>query len=1089
MSELPTGTVTLLLADIEGSTRLWDTEPDTMRAAITCLDEVLAAVALTHHGVRPLEQGEGDSFVIAFQRVADAVACALDLQRAPLSPIALRIGLHTGDIQLRDENNYVGPTINRAARLRDLAHGGQTVLSGVTEALMAEQLPPEVTLVDLGTHALRDLPRPEHVAQLCHPDLNNEFPPLRTAASTTNLPIQLTNFIGRQTEIEHVRRTLDGHRLVTLTGAGGAGKTRLAVHVATTAADEFDGVCYIDLAPINHPEAVAATAARTLNLPDQPGRSTTDTLQRFLRDRHLLLVLDNCEHLLEASAQLATAILAGADRLSILATSREPLGVAGEATWQVPSLPLANEAGALFADRARLARADFSLTEDNTATVTEICRRLDGMPLAIELAAARVRTLTLTEIVDSLHDRFRVLTGGSRTSVRRQQTLRASVDWSHALLTDHERILFRRLAVFLGSFDLAAVRAVAGDGTIEHYQVLDQLTLLADKSLVVADNTGGQTRYRLLETMRQYALEKLGESGEADAIRSRHRDYYTAMVSQLSAPVQTGHEQRVAQAEAEMDNLRGAFEWSLENNDTEQALALASSLHVLWWTRGRTRQGRAWFDAALPKYELPGVPPAVYARALAEHAFLDTWVTGSATMDSARQALAIARELDEPALLTRVLTACGFTSGYTGDAELARTYFTEAAELARTLGDNWSLIQILAWQASVAETAGFPLVSGPLAEEGGALAAAIDDRQGLRICQHSCGWTRVQRAELTAAVAQLRAVQADAEAAHDEMSAIGATLGLSIAYADQGQPGPARAMAMRAVEIARGLDRYFLGLATGTLALAELADDNIEAARVACTQNWEQLSPTHPELAAVHLAHHAVHVALAERNLPLARHCAETAAGQSTGWHLALASLALARVAQAEGHAEESERQAHEALAAVADSGALLPLPDVLEHLGGTALCNNSPSRAARLLGAAEAFRQRTGVVRFPMYDAAYDESVAALRVALPEEDFVAAWAEGAGLSADEAIAYVQRGRGERRRSTSGWDSITRAELDVVRLAGDGLGNKEIAARLFISPRTVQAHLSHIYSKLGLTSRIQLAQEANRRAVYTDQYR
>lgn len=1088
MSELPTGTVTLLLADVEGSTRLWDTQPDIMRAAIARLDDILATVAATHHGARPVEQGEGDSFVIAFQRAADAVACALDLQRAPLAPIALRIGLHTGDIQLRDANNYIGPTINRAARLRDLAHGGQTVLSGITEALVAEQLPPDVTLVDLGSYALRDLPRAEHVAQLCHPDLRNEFPPLRTATTHYNLPVQLTNFIGRQSEIDHVRRTLDDHRLVTLTGAGGAGKTRLAVQVATMVAGEFDGVCYIDLAPINHPEAVAVTAARTLNLPDQPGRSTTETLQRFLRDRRLLLVLDNCEHLLEASAQLATAILAGAQQLSILATSREPLGVSGEATWQVPSLPLADEAVALFADRARLARSSFSLTEDNTSSVTEICRRLDGMPLAIELAAARVRTLTLTEIVDSLHDRFRLLTGGSRTSVRRQQTLRASVDWSHALLTDNERILFRRLAVFLGGFDLDAARAIAGDDTIERYQVLDQLTLLADKSLVVTDDTGGRTRYRLLETMRQYALEKLGESGEADTIRSRHRDYYTAMVSQLSAPARAGHDQRVAQAESEMDNLRGAFEWSLENHAVENALRLASSLDVLWWTRGRVQQGRTWFNAALPDHEPPDVAPAVYARALAEHAFLDTWVTGSASTESARRALSMARELDDPALLFRALTACGFTLGYTGEAEVAATYFVEAGELARAVGDSWALIQILAWQANIAQAAGFPLTALPYAEEACVLAEALDDRHGLRISQVSRAWVHVQRAELGAAVTEFRAILADAEAAHDEMSAIGATTGLAVAHANQGHAADARTMALRAVEIARGLDVYFLGLATGTLAIAELAADNITAARQASTQNWEQLGATHPQLATEHLTHHTVHSALAEGDLPLARHCAETSAGRATGWHQAVAQLAWSRIAQAEGQVDEAERHVHEAVAAAADSGALLPLADILEHLAALALCHDA-ARATRILAAADGFRQRTGVVRLPMYDGAYDESIASVRAAMSPEDFAAAWEEGARLSTDEAIAYVQRGRGERRRSTTGWDSITRAELDVVKLAGDGLGNKEIAARLFVSPRTVQAHLSHIYAKLGLTSRVQLAQEANRRGLPADECR
>ena len=294
-----------------------------------------------------------------------------------------------------------------------------------------------------------------------------------------------------------------------------------------------------------------------------------DTLPRFVADRQMLVVLDNCEHLLDASAALVVALLGAAARLTLLATSREPIGVAGEVSWRVPSLSLADEAIELFTDRARHARPDFAVSDDNAAAVAEICRRLDGVPLAIELAAARVRALSLAEILDSLHDRFRLLTGGARTAVRRQQTLRASVDWSHALLTEPERVLFRRLAAFLGGFDLDAAQAVAGGGDVERYQVLDQLTLLVDKSLVVADDSRGRTRYRLLETVRQYALEKLGESGEADAVRSRHRDYYTALAALVDAPAGSDYEQRLEQAEIEIDNLRAAFAWSRENSDIE----------------------------------------------------------------------------------------------------------------------------------------------------------------------------------------------------------------------------------------------------------------------------------------------------------------------------------------------------------------------------------------------------------------------------------------------------------------------------------------------------------------------------------------
>jgi class 3 adenylate cyclase len=312
---LPTGTVTLLLADVEGSTRLWETQPDEMTTAIARLNQTVSAIIAAHDGVRPVEQGEGDSFVAAFTRASDAVAAAVELQRTPLAPIRLRIGVHTGEIQLRDEGNYAGPTINRTARLRDLGHGGQILLSGVTEALVLDRLPDDAWLTDLGVHPLRDLPRPERVVQLCHPDLVNEFPPLRVSKAVTSqrLPMQLTSFVGRDAELTQVRDLLKENRLLTLTGAGGAGKTRLAIEVARQHSGEFgDGIWYVDLAPITDPDVVPIAVARAFELPDQPGRSTMDALLRFVRDHQMLVVLDNCEHLLDASAELVVALLAAA---------------------------------------------------------------------------------------------------------------------------------------------------------------------------------------------------------------------------------------------------------------------------------------------------------------------------------------------------------------------------------------------------------------------------------------------------------------------------------------------------------------------------------------------------------------------------------------------------------------------------------------------------------------------------------------------------------------------------------------------------------------------------------------------------------
>jgi predicted ATPase/class 3 adenylate cyclase/DNA-binding CsgD family transcriptional regulator len=1079
---LPTGTVTLLLADVEGSTRLWETQPDEMSAAVARLNRAVSDLITAHGGVRPVEQGEGDSFVAAFARASDAVAAALEIQRAPLAPIRLRIGVHTGEVQVRDEGNYAGPTINRTARLRDLGHGGQTLLSGVTEALVLDRLPEDAWLTDLGTHPLRDLPRPERVVQLCHPDLVDEFPPLRTlkAFAATNLPVQLTSFVGRDTELTQLRELLAQNRLVTLSGAGGAGKTRLAIQVAAQLTGEFgDGVWWVDLAPITDPELVPLTVARALGLPDQPGRSTMDTLLRFVRDRQMLVVLDNCEHLLDASAELVVALLGAAAGLTLLATSREAMGVAGEVSWRVPSLSLADEAIELFTDRARRARPDFTLTDGNAAAVGEICARLDGVPLAIELAAARVRALSLLEIVDSLHDRFRLLTGGARTAVRRQQTLRASVDWSHALLTEPERVLLRRLAVFLGGFDFDAARAVAGGGDVQRFQVLDQLTLLVDKSLVVADNSSGRTRYRLLETVRQYAAEKLGESSEADAVRARHRDHYTALAALLDTPAGSDYEERIEQANIEIDNLRAAFTWSNENSDIELAMRLASSLWPLWFGLG-IREGLAWFNTAMPDdtTQHAEVAPSVWARALADQGLLDSWVGGAASLDQAQKALAIARDIDDPAVLARVLTACCLIAVFI-TPEVARLYFAEAIGLARALDDRWRLSELLSWQAlGAALVAGDPIVGRAAAEEGRDLAESIGDRGHSRLCRFSLGFAQLCHGDLAGAVARFGGVAAEAEAAHDEVRRVHSLALQGAALAWQGEAGAARAVADVAVESAAELAAISAGLAYSSLAAAALADGDAATARQACEAGCQYVSAL--LAAAAMLGTYSAQAALAYGDLTAARRWADEAVSTTTGSWLMLALTTRTRVAIAQGEPEQAEHDAHHALAVAASMQAYLGVSDTLECLGTLAGAASSHREAARLFGAAEAIRQRMGMVRFKVWDADYEAAVAALRDAMGENDFESAWAEGAALSTEEAIAYAQRGRGQRKRPTSGWQALTPTELDVVRLVSEGLANNDIATRLFVSPRTVQTHLTHVYSKLGLTSRVQLVQESAR---------
>ena len=1076
VSELvPTGTVTLLLADVEGSTRLWETQPDEMTAAFANLDRTLAEVVGIHGGVRPIEQGEGDSFVIAFGRASDAVACALDLQRAPLAPIRLRIGLHTGEVQLRDEANYIGTTINRTARLRDLAHGGQTVLSSTTTDLVCDRLPTDAWLAELGTHPVRDLPRPERVAQLCHPDIRNEFPPLRTAkaARSHNLPAQLTRFIGRTGQLDEVRRLLLDNRLVTLTGAGGAGKTRLAVEVATRLTDEFeDSVWWVDLAPVADPVAVSVTVARTLGLPDQPGRSPLETVQRFISDRKTLLLLDNCEHLLEICGDAITRLLGGCPCLTILTTSREPISVAGEVTWRVPSLSLQDEAIALFTDRAKRARPTFHIAGDDADLVAEICRRLDGMPLAIELAAARVRALSLRQIADSLNDRFRLLTGGARNVLRRQQTLRASVDWSHALLTEPERTLFRRLGVFMGGFDLDAAQAVAATTETEQFQIVDQLSLLVDKSLVLADDVSGSMRYRLLETVRQYALEKLSESGEADAVRDRHRDHYVDVATGLE-----GDARLVEWAECEMDNVRAAHTWSIDKAEFEKALQVVSSLYRLWVARGRMREGIAGFEFVFSdrRYRDADVTPAVWVRAVAQMNTLAAWISAPASLQRAQEALAAARELDDKSLIALCLAACGATAYFSPDVALP--YIQEAVDLARAAGDRSILSDVRSYQAFASHAAGQPTASQAAAEEGRDVAESLGDGFTSRHCRIWLGIALGFQGELARGAAVLQSALEEARAAGEHMLALIAFLGIGHWEAAQGEHEKADRTAQSAIATSAAMggfheDSVYILRA----AVALIAGDPL-AAKEACEMAVAVAAPQRVWFAKA-LAPMA-EALLGCGELIAARRWTDEVVELAPGGHRVGALTARAIVALAQGEPDQAERDAHAALALALQTRAFLRIATTFDCLGLVAADGGDRRASARLLGVAAGIRQRTGEVRFVLQPEC-DAMAAELQQVLGRRDFDAAWAEGAALSTEEAIAYTQRGRGERKRPASGWDSLTPTERDVVRLAAEGLGNKDIAERLFVSPRTVQTHLTHVYAKLGLASRIQLVQEAAR---------
>lgn len=534
MTTPPTGTVTFLFTDIQGSTKLWREHPEAMKRSHARHNAILQNAIETNNGY--IFQIIGDAFCAAFHKAGDAVKAALQAQAELTSEawgeaiIKVRMGIHTGEAELKEDGQYNGyMTLSRTQRLMSAGHGGQVLISLASEELIRDDPPANLELRDLGERRLKDLIRPKRIFQLVAPDLPSEFPPLKTLdAFPNNLPLQLTSFIGRETQIAQVKKELDEHRLVTLTGSGGTGKTRLSLQVAADLLDAFpNGVWFVELAPLSDPDLIPQTILSAIGISEQKDRAALEVLQDYLQTRTTLLVLDNCEHLITRAAEVANAILTAAPKVKILASSREALGVQGELSWHVPSLSLPDpkklpepealtqyEAVRLFIDRAMLVNSYFTVTKDNAPAIAQICFRLDGIPLALELAAARVRMLSVDQISSRLDDRFRLLTGGARTALPRQQTLRATIDWSYDLLAENEQLLLRRLAVFAGGWTLELAEQTCSDETIDPYEVMDMLGKLVDKSLVAVYESVTGTRYRILETVRQYAREKLFESGE-----------------------------------------------------------------------------------------------------------------------------------------------------------------------------------------------------------------------------------------------------------------------------------------------------------------------------------------------------------------------------------------------------------------------------------------------------------------------------------------------------------------------------------------------------------------------------------------------
>ena len=708
MSEPPSGTVTFLFADIEGSTRLWEQHPDAMAAALTQHDELLRAAVESCGG--HVVKNTGDGLFAVFARADSAVAAALAGQRDLAAAtwgvpgrLRVRMGVHTGHSEFHD-GDYHGPAVNRAARLATAGHGDQVLVSGTTQALVGDELPQGAELLDLGEHWLRDLARPVRVFQFVHPTLPAKFPPIRSLdALPGNLPRQLTSFVGREVEVGRLCALVGDHSLVTLTGVGGVGKTRLAIEVAAEAAQVFpDGVWLCELAPVTDPTAVSETLAATLDVRPFPGRALDDTVLEYLAPKRLLMVLDNCEHLLAAVAELVDMILKRCPRVAVLATSREGLALPGEQIVAVPALELPQvdaapgvigqaEAVRLFCDRAVAANADFALTPRNSTPVAQLCRRLDGIPLAIELAAARVRSLSPEDLVSRLDQRFKLLTRGSRASLERHQTLRNAIDWSYDLLGEPERVLLRRMSVFAGSFDLAAAEAVVSGGDIDGGDVVDLLTQLVDRSLLDVDPVAGGVRYRLLETIRQYAQQRLEASGEMAALRGRHLTYYMRL-SEKAGPHLRGHDQ-IAWASAlapETDNFRAALDWAVEATLPDQGLRLVIPLMVTGIPTGWIYTDWADVARSIPSASAHELFPLAVAYAAMRVVF-------RGEHDRAAELVAIAQAAQTALGTTHlwVHAAAGTVALFQGDLEGTRRHAEAWAELARAHDEGYELAKAL----------------------------------------------------------------------------------------------------------------------------------------------------------------------------------------------------------------------------------------------------------------------------------------------------------------------------------------------------------------------------------------------------------
>jgi predicted ATPase/class 3 adenylate cyclase/DNA-binding CsgD family transcriptional regulator len=1022
--DVPTGTITLLFTDIEGSTLLLQHVGEQYNSVLAQCRQVLRTAFQQYHGHEVDTQG--DAFFFAFARTTDAVSAAVAAQRALAShawpdqaAVRVRMGLHTGEPR-RTADGYVGLDVHLAARIMSVGHGGQVLLSQTTRHLVEHHLPDEVSLRDLGEYRLKDFPQKSHLFQLVIAGLPADFPPLGTLdAHPHNLPVQPTPLIGREREVAAVQQLLlrADVRLLTLTGPGGSGKTRLALQVAAELSDHFpDGIYFLNLAPISDAELVVPTIAQTLGVKESSTRSMVEQLQAFLQEKLLLLVLDNFEQVVSAACILSD-LLARCSRLKLLVTSRALLHLSAEHEFAVPPLSLPDlnhlpdlvtlsqyEAVALFIARAQALKPDFQVSNASAPAVAEICTRLDGLPLAIELAATRIKLLPPPALLARLGQRLAVLTSGGRDAPARQQTLRKTIDWSYQLLDADEQRLFRRLSVFVGGCTLQAIEALCAalDTQTPAVSVLDGAASLIDKSLLrQIEQEAAEPHFVMLETIREYGREALEASGEADVTHQAHAAYYLAL-AEAAEQAWNGPQQAVwfGRLEQAHDNLRAAMNWLLERGEAEMALRLETALWWFWYTQEHLHEGWNELSRALERSE--GVAAPLRARAL--------WAAGSLAGSLGhvergealcQESLALFREIGDTQGMGDATFHLAHIAFARWDLAAARKRFEESLVFLRETGDKTLTAWALGALALVLLYQGEYAMVHPLAEQAREICREVGDTTGVAMALMTLARAAFWQGELVRA-------QTLAEESLARASETGSTSAEALALALHGE----------------------ITLAQGETTTARLL---IEQSHIL----WQKVG--------------------------------------NQGMLASTRSL-LAKVLAVEGDHRASRTMYEESL--LRGLG-LVDIAPTVEGLAVVVAQQGETSWAVRLLAAAAALRDSLGAPLPPVYRADYERCVAAARAQVGEQAIAVAWAEGKSMTWEQAL----EARGPvtipskipptllAKSPLTAPSGLTRREVEVLRLLSQGLTDAQIAEQLVISPRTVNTHLKAIYGKIQVSSR------------------